>query len=71
MPFRNSGQIIPFEDVKKFDHALEAQKVEAEFYVYEGAGHAFYDYTRPNLHNPVAAKLAYERMRKFLKKQLG
>jgi carboxymethylenebutenolidase len=69
--FGTQDRIIPNEDVAKFEKALRSQKVKAEFYTYEGAGHAFYDYTRPNLHNPAAAKLAYERMRVFLKKQLG
>lgn len=69
--FGTDDRIIPNEDVAKFEKALRAQKVKAEFYIYENAGHAFYDYTRPHLHNPAAAKLAYERMRAFLKKQLG
>ncbi len=39
--FGTADKIIPFEDVKKFEQALRAQKVKAEFYTYEGAGHAF------------------------------
>ena len=57
--------------VTKFEEVLRGQKAKAEVYIYEGSGHAFYDYTRPHLHNPSAAKLAYERMKVFLKKQLG
>ncbi|HEX8267127.1 MAG TPA: dienelactone hydrolase family protein [Pyrinomonadaceae bacterium] len=69
--FGTQDRVIPFADVTKFEQALRAQKAKAEVYTYEGAGHAFYDYTRPHLHNPSAAKLAYERMKAFLKKQLG
>ncbi|MDQ4121603.1 MAG: dienelactone hydrolase family protein [Acidobacteriota bacterium] len=69
--FGQQDRIIPNEDVAKFEKALRAQKVNFELYSYENAGHAFYDYTRANLHNPAAAKLAYDRMRAFLKKHLG
>jgi carboxymethylenebutenolidase len=69
--FGTQDRIIPNEDVAKFEKALRAEKAKFEFYTYEGAGHAFYDYTRPNLHHPAAAKSAYERMRSFLKKHLG
>lgn len=68
--FGTQDRIIPNEDVAKFEKALREHKVKVEFYVYEGAGHAFYDYTRPNLHHQAAAKLAYERVRAFLTKQL-
>lgn len=69
--FGTQDRIIPFADVTKFEQTLRAHKAKAEVYTYEGAGHAFYDYTRPHLHNPAAAKLAYERMKAFLKKLLG
>lgn len=69
--FGTQDRVISLEDVKKIEQKLKTEKLKAEVYIYEGAGHAFYDYTRPHLHNPAAAKLAYERMRAFLKKQLG
>jgi carboxymethylenebutenolidase len=69
--FGTEDRIIPNEDVAKFEKALRDNKVKFELYKYENSGHAFYDYTRPNLHNPAAAKLAYQRMRSFLKKHLG
>ena len=69
--FGNADRIIPNEDVAKFEKALRERKVKFELYTYENAGHAFYDYTRSNIHNPAAAKLAYERMRNFLKKHLA
>ena len=69
--FGMQDRIIPVEDITKFEQVLRAQKVKAEFYTYAGAGHAFYDYTRLHLYNPAAAKLAFERMRAFLRKQIG
>lgn len=69
--FGAQDKIIPLEDVKTFERALRTQKVKAEFFTYEGAGHAFYDYSRANLYNAAAATLAYRRMLTFLKKHLG
>ena len=60
---------IPVEDVRRFEEALRKQKTPAEFFYYEGAGHAFCDYTRRN-YNPEAATLAKRRMIDFLRRQL-
>lgn len=62
--------IIPVEDVKKFEQALKLQNKTVEIFVYEGAGHAFCDYTRSNLYRPDAAALAKNRTFEFLKKHL-
>ncbi|HEX8492254.1 MAG TPA: dienelactone hydrolase family protein [Pyrinomonadaceae bacterium] len=60
---------IPLADVKRFEQDLKAQGTPTEIYIYEGAAHAFYDFTRPRF-NPEAAKLAHERMIQFFKKHL-
>ena len=57
------------EDVRRFEEALRKQNTPAEFFYYEGAGHAFCDYTRRN-YNAEAATLAKRRMLDFLKRQL-
>jgi len=64
-----SDPIIPVEDVRKFEQALRKQNTPAEFFLYEGAGHAFCDYTRRN-YNEAAATLAKRRMLEFLKRTL-
>ena len=69
--FGTEDRVILLADIKNFEQKLKAEKAKAKIYLYENSGHAFYDYTRPNLHNPAAAKLAYERVRKFLKNRLG
>jgi carboxymethylenebutenolidase len=61
---------IPLEDVRKFEQALRAQRTPVEIFTYEGAGHAFCDYTRPNLYRPEAAVLSKSRMLEFFKKNL-
>jgi carboxymethylenebutenolidase len=62
--------IIPLADVERLGRDLKAQGTPTEVYVYEGAAHAFYDFTRPRFH-PAAARLAHERMVQFLRKHLG
>ena len=61
--------IIPLADVERLERDLKAQGTPTEVYVYEGAAHAFYDFTRPRFH-PAAARLARERMIQFLQKHL-
>jgi carboxymethylenebutenolidase len=60
---------IRVEDVRRFEEALRKQKTPVEFFYYEGAGHAFCDYTRRN-YDAEAATLAKQRMTEFLKRQL-
>jgi dienelactone hydrolase len=57
------------EDVRKFGQALRKQNTPVELFYYEGADHAFCDYTRRN-YNAEAATLAKSRMMVFLKRQL-
>lgn len=67
--FGTRDHLIPMEDVRKFEAELRRHRIKAELYTYEGADHAFYDYTRAN-YNPNAAQLAHRRMLRFLKKHL-
>jgi carboxymethylenebutenolidase len=60
---------IRVEDAKRFEGALRKQHTPVEFFYYEGAGHAFCDYTRRNYKAEVAT-LAKSRMMDFLKRQL-
>jgi carboxymethylenebutenolidase len=61
---------VPVADVRKFEQALRKQKTPVEFFYYEGANHAFCDYTRRS-YNAEAAALAKRRMMEFLKRQLA
>ena len=60
---------VPVDDVRRFEEALRKQKTPVDFFYYEGAGHAFCDYTR-RFYNAEAATLAKRRMMEFLKRQL-
>jgi carboxymethylenebutenolidase len=45
--------------------------VEAEFYTYPGADHAFFNDDRPEVYHPKAAALSWERTLEFLRDRLG
>jgi carboxymethylenebutenolidase len=64
--YGTADRIIPNADVERFQNLLDSAKVKNDLYVYENAGHAFYDYKRPDAFHPAGAKLAYERMKAFL-----
>jgi carboxymethylenebutenolidase len=68
--YGTADPIIPVEDVRRFEQALRKQNTPAEFFFYEGAAHAFCDYTRRNYHE-AAATLAKGRMLEFIKRKLS
>jgi carboxymethylenebutenolidase len=57
-----------------FGHDLERRLTEngvsATLHVYEGAGHAFMDETRPESHDPVATETSWRRTVAFLRSEL-
>ncbi len=44
---------------------------DVEFFQYQGAGHAFFNDTRPEAHDPEASSLAWTRVLSFLRAHLG
>lgn len=68
--YGTGDDVIPLEDVRKFEQELLKHKVKDKLYIYEGAEHAFCDYTRPALYNAKAAKRSHKRAIKFFKKHL-
>ena len=67
--YGTADPFIPAADVERMERDLKAQGTPLELFRYEGAAHAFYDFTRPRFH-PAAAKLAHARMLEFLRKHL-
>jgi carboxymethylenebutenolidase len=61
---------IPLEQVRRLEHVIRNHKLRAELFFYEGAGHAFCDYTNPNSYKPEAAALAKSRMIEFLRRHV-
>ena len=64
MHYGDVDHILPIETIRK----IEATYPEAEFHVYPGAGHAFYNPEQAN-HHADAASFAHERSVAFLNRQ--
>jgi carboxymethylenebutenolidase len=67
--YGTADPFIPTADVDRMERDLKAQGTPLELFRYEGAAHAFYDFTRPRF-QPAASKLAHARMIEFLQKHL-
>lgn len=69
--FGDKDQSIPAGTVEQFDKLLGEIGVEHEVVVYPNSGHAFFRDSDPNVYKPEAAKDAWERAKKFFKKNLN
>ena len=58
------------EMAQEIADGVKAAGQDLEMFVYEGAGHAFFNDTRPGIYVPDAAKLAWERLLGFFGKYL-
>jgi carboxymethylenebutenolidase len=61
---------IPVEDVHAFERRLARSGQPHEIVLYEGAGHAFMNVTRPQMYRPEAARDAWSRMCVWLRRYL-
>lgn len=69
--FGDADVSIPAGTVDEFDKLLDDVGVEHEVIMYPKSGHAFFRDSDPNVFVPEAAKDAWERVKKFFKKNLG
>ena len=63
--------IIPVADVRELESRLAATRQPTEIRLYPGAGHAFMNTTRPEMHRPEADADAWSRLVPFLREHLG
>lgn len=69
--FGAEDEFIPIEDVRKLEAKLAATPHGTELVLYEGAGHAFMNDTRPEAFRPEIAAKAWSRSVDFLRSALG
>jgi carboxymethylenebutenolidase len=55
----------------ELESQLRALGKEAEFHVYPGTDHAFFNDSRPEVHDAEASRLAWDRTLEFLRARLG
>jgi carboxymethylenebutenolidase len=63
--------IIPLGDVENLRAILAEHDKTFAIEVYEGAGHAFFNDTRPEMYRPEVAERAWARAIEFLRRHLG
>jgi len=63
--------IIPLADVEELRAILEREHKSFEIRTYPGAGHAFFNDTRPETYRPTAAQDAWPRALAFLREHLA
>ena len=68
--FGAQDQFVPLSDVDALRTQLAASSQPAEVRVYEGAGHAFMNETRPQMYRPEAAAAAWAELLAFLDRHL-
>lgn len=66
--FGENDHLVPVSDAEELRRVTSSQP--AEIYTYPGAGHAFHEDFRPQVHRPVAAATAWERTMAFLRYHL-
>jgi carboxymethylenebutenolidase len=69
--FGADDAIIPPADVEELRAILTRAGKTFDLQAYPGAGHAFFNDTRPDAHRPAAAADAWPRAIAFLKRHLG
>ena len=63
--------IIPLADVEELRAILDRNRKSYDLHIYPGAGHAFFNDTRPDAYRPAAAADAWPRAVAFLHQHLG
>jgi carboxymethylenebutenolidase len=61
----------PPDQVRALEAQLTGAGIEATMFIYEGADHAFFNDTRPDVYDPDAARQAWIRTLEFLREKLG
>ena len=68
--FGDRDEFVPMADIEALHERLSAARHPAEVVIYEDAGHAFMNDTRPDAYRPETAKLAWARMLAFFGEHL-
>lgn len=69
--FAEKDGSVPPEAARKLEAELKSAGKQAEFHIYPGVGHAFFNDTRAEVYNAAYAKQSWERMLKFFREHLG
>ena len=69
--FAENDQFASPAAARDMESKIKAAGQQAEFHIYPGTDHAFFNDTRPEVYNAEAAKLSWERTLAFFRQELG
>jgi carboxymethylenebutenolidase len=69
--FAEKDEAYTHETVDALESELRAGGVDVEFFWYDGADHAFFNDTRPEVYDEDAARLSWDRTRAFFRTHLA
>jgi carboxymethylenebutenolidase len=69
--FGEDDDLFSPDRVHELEAALDKASKVSDFHLYSGAGHAFFNDTRPEAYDSAAASLAWTRTLEFLRAKLG
>lgn len=69
--YGEEDRLIPVADVRELEERLAGSGQPGEVRLYPGAGHAFMNETRPEMHRPEVARDAWPRMVGFFRQHLA
>lgn len=69
--YGDRDHVIPLDEIKRVMAEIAEARIAHEFHIYENAGHAFQDFSRPDHYRKEAAEDAWARALAFLAEKLG
>ena len=69
--FAEKDGSVPPAAARELEQTIRASGNEVEIQIYPGTSHAFFNDTRPQVHDPGAAEDTWKRMLPFFRKHLG
>ena len=69
--FAERDQFVPPDSVRELESKLRERGKQVEAHIYHGTDHAFFNDTRPEVHDPEAAADAWRRTVEFFREHLG
>lgn len=69
--YADNDDFLKVDAVRELESTLKGMGKDAEFHIYEGTQHGFFNDSRPEQHNAEAAKQSWDRTLAFFRKHLG
>ena len=69
--YGDQDHLIDATEIRRLQSEMQAQNIKCEFKLYENAGHAFQDFSRPDMYRQEASERAWAELISFLQRTLG